>query len=549
MANPIPSGDPSPPTGDPLIDALTTGFRWTLGPDRSIDWSISGGFNGEAWTSPTTTILNATAMLETFSRYADVRFNYVGSFANPTAAVQGGSEINFYLSGNTTTFPSTDFWARAYFPTSSSETAYVGATGDVVLNFNSPSITLPSYDPGSAGWFVFLHEIGHALGLKHPFDDGGTGHPTLEDFDLGDLDVDWATIMAYSDSYDYDQRFYDPATPMILDVMALRALYGPNMATNATDDTHSLRALGRYETLWDASGRDILSAEGSIRGWYIYLPDDQFSLNDPVKVGYATPLDELDLEAPGSLTWLLGDIEDARGSEQADEIYGSVLRNVLAGNGGDDYLDGWDGDDSLDGGAGSDIVWGGLGNDTISDASGANYLRGEEGDDRIAGGSGFDDINGNMGADTASGGLGEDWVVGGKDNDSLSGDAAYDLVYGNLGADTCEGGDGNDIVRGGQDNDLVRGGAGDDYVSGDKGNDTVTGGAGADIFHSFGDAGIDRVTDFSRAQGDRVLLDAGTTYTVAQAGADTVVSMTGGGQVILVGVSLSSLGDGWITAG
>ena len=72
---------------------------------------------------------------------------------------------------------------------------------------------------------------------------------------------------------------------------------------------------------------------------------------------------------------------------------------------------------------------------------------------------------------------------------------------------------------------------------------------GADIFHSFGDAGLDRVTDFNRAQGDRVLLDAGTTYTVAQSGADTVISMTGGAQMVLVGVSMSSLTDGWITVG
>ena len=96
---------------------------------------------------------------------------------------------------------------------------------------------------------------------------------------------------------------------------------------------------------------------------------------------------------------------------------------------------------------------------------------------------------------------------------------------------------------------LAIGGAGDDYLSGDKDSDTITGGLGADIFHSFGDAGMDRIMDFNRSQGDRVLLDAGTTYTVAQSGIDTVISMTGGGQVVLVGVSMSSLSNGWITVG
>jgi hypothetical protein len=77
-------------------------------------------------------------------------------------------------------------------------------------------------------------------------------------------------------------------------------------------------------------------------------------------------------------------------------------------------------------------------------------------------------------------------------------------------------------------------------------NGTVTGGAGADIFHTFGDAGIDRVTDFSLAQGDRVQLDPGTVFTVSQSGADTLITMVGGAQMILLGVQLSTLTPGWI---
>ena len=48
------------------------------------------------------------------------------------------------------------------------------------------------------------------------------------------------------------------------------------------------------------------------------------------------------------------------------------------------------------------------------------------------------------------------------------------------------------------------------------------------------------------ADGDRVQLDPGTQYTVAQVGGDTVVSMTGGGQLVLVGVQMSSLTGTWI---
>jgi Ca2+-binding RTX toxin-like protein len=204
------------------------------------------------------------------------------------------------------------------------------------------------------------------------------------------------------------------------------------------------------------------------------------------------------------------------------------------------------GDNVLNGSSGADLIFGSSGADTITDAGGSNYLRGDDGNDSVVGGAGFDDINGNLGNDTATGGLGDDWVVGGKDQDLLWGDAGADIVYGNLGADTCNGGDGNDVVRGGQQDDTLTGEAGNDWLSGDRDTDVMTGGVGADVFHTFGDAGIDRVTDFNRAEGDRVQLDAGTTYTVAQVGADTVISMTGGGQMILEGVQMSTLTPGWI---
>jgi len=76
----------------------------------------------------------------------------------------------------------------------------------------------------------------------------------------------------------------------------------------------------------------------------------------------------------------------------------------------------------------------------------------------------------------------------------------------------------------------------------------MTGGAGADLFHSSADAGIDRVLDFSVADGDRVQLDPGTTFTVTQVGADTVITLTGG-ELILAGVQMASLPEGSIFLG
>ena len=210
-----------------------------------------------------------------------------------------------------------------------------------------------------------------------------------------------------------------------------------------------------------------------------------------------------------------------------------------------DYIRGTSGADTISR-TGGETVYGQDGNDVISLLSGANYVRGDAGDDSVSGGAGFDDINGNMGNDTLRGNDGEDWVVGGKDNDLLFGDAGFDIVYGNMGNDTVDGGAGNDWVRGGQGDDSVSAGAGDDWLWGDKGGDTLSGGPGADLFHSLAGAGIDRITDFNSAEGDRLKLEGNPSRTIAQVGADVVVDMGNGDQVILVGVSLSSLGNGWI---
>ncbi|WP_293541529.1 M10 family metallopeptidase C-terminal domain-containing protein [Phenylobacterium sp.] len=242
--------------------------------------------------------------------------------------------------------------------------------------------------------------------------------------------------------------------------------------------------------------------------------------------------------------------ESIYGNNLSDSIFGNEGNDTLRGYSGNDYVEGGDGNDRMlenpDIIGGDDTYLAGAGNDTILETNGSNFLRGEAGDDSLSGGSGFDDMHGNMGNDSLRGGEGNDWVVGGRDNDLLFGDAGFDIVYGNMGNDTVDGGAGNDWVRGGQGDDSVMGGTGDDWIWGDRGNDTISGGAGADLFYSLAGAGIDRITDFSYAAGDRLKLEGGPSRTVSQSGADVVVDMGNGDQVILVGVSLSSLGTGWI---
>jgi serralysin len=169
------------------------------------------------------------------------------------------------------------------------------------------------------------------------------------------------------------------------------------------------------------------------------------------------------------------------------------------------------------------------------------------GTDTLSGGAGNDFVDGNSGADLITGGDGTDTLNGGADNDTVQGNAGNDVISGNAGDDELHGGAGNDTIYGGQGNDNIFGDNGNNFISGDLGNDTITGGPGANTFYvSSSSTGQDIITDFSYAQGDRVELAAGVSYTASQSGSDTIIDFGGGNHITLEGVSMSSLGAGWI---
>jgi len=305
-----PSSNPLPLTGDNIIDAATNGFYWQLDSSRIINWSVADGFFGEFWLSPSNVVSTLNGVFNNISSYANVRFNYVGYYSDPSTAYFAGSDITISLGGSGIFGGDTSTWAIGLFPDVSYDALYLGAPGDIFLNINSQANSLPSYAPGSSGYALAIHEIGHALGLKHPFDDGGTGSPTLQDLGITELDNDWFTVMAYNDDYNYNLRFWDPATPMVMDVLALQYLYGKNNTTNATDTTYALLRNGMYQTIWDASGNDVINVSQSSTGWSIQLPTYQPSAVVDTKVGLALPASEVSLSSPHTLYWLMGDIRE-----------------------------------------------------------------------------------------------------------------------------------------------------------------------------------------------------------------------------------------------
>jgi Ca2+-binding RTX toxin-like protein len=203
-------------------------------------------------------------------------------------------------------------------------------------------------------------------------------------------------------------------------------------------------------------------------------------------------------------------MENVTGSDFGDMLGGDALDNRLNGGGGDDELSGGDGEDVLEGEDGTDHLIGETGDDTLEGGAGDDVLHGKSGLDSAFGGGGNDTIY----AEIADGGTGDDVIRlvdtahGGQGNDNIIDLAAQSAdLFGDDGNDYLEGGDVNDRLDGGAGNDVLRGGAGKDIATGGTGADTFRFNNLAE-FKGNTAALADIITDFSHAEGDRIVLNA-----------------------------------------
>ena len=355
-----------PLTGDAVMDALTNGTYWVLGPDRTITWAIADQA-GDDWhwssSGASTMRTSMSRVLAEFAEVADVKFRYTNWYVDSR-----GAPADLVLSATVTPAHfgmSNATYARSYFPNEAMSdpdaarffgNTYPNSAGDVVLNFASPEMLNSTYRAGGNGFFALLHEVGHALGLKHPHDNGGTpGHPTFQQLGIDSADTQRLTMMSYDTATSFaawHQRVGLPAgagypeTLMPLDVVALQSIYGPNLTTRAGDTVYELYNDDSIETSWDAGGMDLVSAAGSLFGWRI--------------VGLDAPGMTLTLAVPADSTAMTGkyffNVEDFEGSQWDDTIVGTGEANTISGLYGDDALRGGGGNDYVDGGPNMDVA-------------------------------------------------------------------------------------------------------------------------------------------------------------------------------------------------
>ncbi|MFO1079552.1 MAG: matrixin family metalloprotease [Reyranellaceae bacterium] len=365
--------------------ALLSSYSWTGQPGQTVPLVLSYSFETSADSYLPQRREFSSAMMATFQAFDETEKNWARAALQYWSSVSGVrfvegqagtgdirfSEFTFDVaSGQSGSQAFTYMPSRSLTATSSSDWLQ---GGDIFVNTrygNSP--------------FVMLHEIGHALSLKHPFD----GDIRL---DLS-LDNQSNTVMSYTGSRPYALGW--------LDIAAVRDVFGStnpgNWSWNAATQELSEWTLAGQTTLYGTGQRDLLTGGagndliGGFEGDDVLdggtgadtliggIGNDTYIVDNAGDTVIENAGEGTDL-VKSSISYTLGaNLENLTLTGTANlSGTGTGLGNVIVGNSGDNLLNGAGGNDSLDGGAGRDVALfaGNRAGYTISaDAAGARIV-------------------------------------------------------------------------------------------------------------------------------------------------------------------------------
>lgn len=365
------------PSGNLQLDALLGGTKW-IGTGAitqvsySFPWANGGNAtfsgppdrsyspNGEA-SATAHFALNANqqaaavAAMQTWASVANLQFIQVSETATNVG------DIRFAFSSATSLAQS---WGYAWLPDETWPNS-----GDIWINSKYAGQT--NWSASSYNFGSLIHELGHALGLKHPFEDTPTlpvstdnGLYTVMSYTDAPQDLFVKVTKSASGKYSYSSFSVYPETPMLLDVQAMQFMYGVNTHYNAGDDTYTFDpAVPFFKTIWDGAGNDTISVANFQKACTIDLNPGHYS-----KI-------TIESDATDGINWINPPpIPTYDGTNALAIAFDCIIENAIGGA-GNDQLIGNAANNLLSGGAGNDAINGGDGVDTAQWANkAANFL-------------------------------------------------------------------------------------------------------------------------------------------------------------------------------
>ena len=335
-------------SGDAHVDALLWGHKWDSSSPLTY-WFDTGGDTvtvyGSSYSTHAWSATEKAAM-----RQGLLLWTRLTPLADPAeVADKEDADLKWYLID--------EAWFLG---------AHFGPNGEATQGqgfFNKSGTGWSDLTQGGYGWITVIHELGHALGLAHPHDEGGdssTFPGVASWWQYGDQrqNQNAFTVMSYLDvGADYNPssavNYGFSATPMAYDVAAIQHIYGASTAHNAGDTTYAMpTSHGSYTAIVDTDGTDTLSYSGSA--------DVTIDLRPATGEGGAGGGGYV-----SKTEGMYGGFTVARGT---------VVENATGGD-GDDTLWGNEADNVLTGGGGSNVILGGDGNDIAHVAAGAAVFK------------------------------------------------------------------------------------------------------------------------------------------------------------------------------
>jgi serralysin len=565
------------PTGNAYVDGVLSGYKWAVNSftfSFPTSASLYGSGYGDGEPGSNFEALNSVQMnavrdiLAGYSAVANVTFNEI------TETTTQHADIRLAESD----MPGT---AWAYYPSTAAE------GGDAWFNNSKGYYDNPLV--GTYAYASFLHELGHAMGLKHPHETSGSFKAMPTDKDSLEYSVmSYRSYIGQSTSGGYTNANGSyPQSLMMYDIAALQKMYGANFNTNSGNTTYSwdpktgemfINGVGQgapvankiFLTIWDGGGSDTYDFSNYTTGVTVDLRPGQWSTASTAQLALLH-YNGSKIAAGNIANSLLYNndlrslIEKAIGSSASDVLIGNAANNVLDGRGGTDTAvfsgarsqyqvtqlsDGSVSVVDLRSGApdGSDIVW----NVESFKFSDKQYTLAE-----VLTNTGSQTLPPSEPvpqALTLTGTSGNNTLNGGALDDIISGLGGADTLNGNGGADALDGGSGNDKLYGGDGDDLLIGGSGGDKLDGGAGTDTAsyataTAGVTANLGSTSsnrGDASSDSYVSIENLTGsdfaDTLTGNSSANKLVGGLGADKLTG--GGGNDTLIGGAGADTIDG-----
>jgi len=325
----------TPYSNDYRIDVLIEG--------RSVSWNPSG--NKSTATPVTYSFAHTPAYLsgdnaQGFATFTTAQKEGVRSFLSLANSI---INLNF-IEVTESVSPTTPYGQirMANVMTSSAGYAFMpGAdspeAGDV---FISTSTIDSTYSLGSFDYDTLIHEIAHAIGLKHPgnYNDGSAPSTQPGNYLANSEDSKLISVVSYVEHPQGLQRIDFG----LYDLLALDYLYG--LRPYKTDNTSYVYndSVGRQlQTIYDTGGTDTINFSQVSTSTTINLNGG--SSSSAGRISSATTSER----AQNNIQIAFGtEIENVIGSPQADQITGNGIANTITGGGGNDQINGGAGIDT-----------------------------------------------------------------------------------------------------------------------------------------------------------------------------------------------------------